>query len=196
MNRNKIANIILCCLVLGIFLIAARPSKESNRQNHCYSLLSPVNQNSDDFSQVVETKCFNSFTESLLAATKGRVQLDSSIQPEEVTENLLNDYAGNNLTDLQVVIGIDWDYSNFAGSSYTWVVSGSGCSSSVQYRVSSMPSGWDNRVSSARAYSNCNYYYHYQNTNQEGSSVVCNTECSTMGSLDNATSSEKWTYTP
>jgi len=196
MNRKKIFYYSLACLVLAIFLIAATPGAESNRQNHCYSLLSPINENSGDFSQVLESKCFDSFSESIRAATKGRVQLDHTIQPEAVTEYMLNGGAEKDLADVQVVIGIDWDYTNFAGSSYTWVVSNNGCSSSIQYSISSMPAGWDNRVSSARAYSNCNYYYHYQNTNYGGSSVVCNTECSTMGSLDNATSSEKWTYIP
>lgn len=196
MNRKKVFFFSLGGLVLAIFLIASTPGAESNRQNHCYSLLSPINENSGDFSQVLESKCFDSFSESIRAATKGRVQLDHTIQPEAVTEDMLNDGVEIDMTDVQVVIGIDWDYTSFAGSSYTWVVSNNGCSNSIQYSISSMPAGWDNRVSSARAYSNCNYYYHYQNTNQEGSSVVCNTECSTMGLLDNATSSEKWTYAP
>jgi hypothetical protein len=151
-------------------------------------LLTPVDENHGSFSQIIETKCFNSFSESIYAATRGRVQLDSSIRPEDVTEGVLDaDDEGDKLTALQVVIGIDWDYENFSSSSYTWVVISSGCSSTVRYRVSSMPSGWDNRVSSARAYSNCNNFYHYQDTNHEGSSMVCNTTgCSTMGSLNNA----------
>jgi hypothetical protein len=58
-----------------------------------------------------------------------------------------------------------------------------------------MPSGWDNRVSSARGFSNCNYYYHYQNTAYGGTSIACHTECASMGTLDNDTSSERWTVT-
>ena len=123
MNRKKIFFFSLGGLVLAIFLIASTPGAESNRQNHCYSLLSPVNKNSGDFSHVLESKCFDSFSESIQAATKGRIQLDHTIQPEAVTEYMLNGGAEKDLADVQVVIGIDWDYTNFAGSSYTWVVS-------------------------------------------------------------------------
>jgi hypothetical protein len=197
MKWNKIILYSLGCLAFVFFLTAASSQKASDSQNHCYALLSPVNPNSGEFSQILETKCFDSFSESLGAATKGRVQLDSSISPENVTEDILNDNIEKKLTDLQIVIGIDWDNSSFSGSSYIWVVSNGGCSNSVQYSVSSMPTGWDNRVSSARAYSPCNYFHHYQNTSHGGSSLICNTiGCSSMGLLNNATSSEKWTYTP
>ena len=145
---------------------------------------------------IIKSDCFDNFADSISAATNGRVLLNHSARPNEVTNEILNSNNGLSSLSSQVVIGIDWDDTNFGGSSNTWTVSGSGCSNSVKYSASSMPSGWDNRVSSARGYSGCNYYYHYQDTNYGGSSVVCNTECATMGSLDNATSSEKWSYTP
>jgi len=187
-------------LVAGLFLIpfltAADFIGTNNIKQHCYALIAPIAEGNNGSSRIIKSECFDNFADSIDAATNGRVQLDRSTRPEEVTDEILNSSNGVSSPSSQVVIGIDWDSTNFAGSSYTWVVSGSGCSSSTQYSVSSMPSGWDNRVSSARGYSNCNYFYHYQNTSSGGSSVVCNTECSSMGSLDNATSSEKWTYTP
>lgn len=187
---------LLAGLFLALFLTAAR-STETNNKQYCYALIAPNVEGSNGSSRIIKTECFDNFADSIYVATNGRVQLDHSTRPEEVTNEDLNFNNGlNSSLSSQVVIGIDWDSTNFAGSSYTWVVSGSGCSSSTQYSVSSMPSGWDNRVSSARGYSNCNYFYHYQNTSYGGSSVVCNTECSSMGSLNNATSSEKWTYTP
>jgi hypothetical protein len=186
-------------LLIGLFLVflltAARPVGEHNKL-HCYALIGPIEKNGNGSSRIIKKECFANFADSIRAATNGRVQLNSSTQPETVTDEILNFSSGEVSPSSQVVIGIDWDNTNFGGSSYTWVVSGSGCSSSTQYSVSSMPSGWDNRVSSARGYSNCNYFYHYQNTSYGGTSVVCNTDCSSMGSLDNATSSEKWTYTP
>jgi hypothetical protein len=113
-----------------------------------------------------------------------------------MTESILNNVGSGALSTPNIVIGIDWVSSNYTSSSYTWVVSNTGCTSTTSYSVSSMPSGWDNTVSSAKAYSNCNYFTHYQNTNFGGSNVVCNTECSSMGSMDNSTSSEKWTLNP
>lgn len=195
MNKKSGLLLLLGGFFLILFLTAARPTGTNNKQ-HCYALIAPIEEDGNGSSRIIKKECFANFADSIYAATNGRVQLDRSIQPDEVTNEALNSNNGVNSSSSQVVIGIDWDSTNFAGSSYTWVVSGSGCSSSTQYSVSSMPSGWDNRVSSARGYSGCNYFYHYQNTNFGGSSLVCNTECATMGSLDNATSSEKWACTP
>jgi hypothetical protein len=196
MNKKSNLLYLFVGLFLALFLTAANSSGINNNGLHCYALIAPIVEGNDGSSRIIKSECFDNFADSIYAATNGRVQLNSSTQPETVTNESLNSSNGVSLPSSQVVIGIDWDNTNFAGSSYTWVVSGSGCSTSTQYSVSSMPSGWDNRVSSARGYSNCNYFYHYQNTNYAGSSAVCNTECSSMGSLDNATSSEKWTYTP
>lgn len=195
MNKKSGLLLLLGGFFLILFLTAPRPTGTNNKQ-HCYALIAPIEEDGNGSSRIIKKECFANFADSIYAATNGRVQLDRSIQPDEVTNEALNSNNGVNSSSSQVVIGIDWDSTNFAGSSYTWVVSGSGCSSSTQYSVSSMPSGWDNRVSSARGYSGCNYFYHYQKTNFGGSSLVCNTECATMGSLDNATSSEKWACTP
>lgn len=183
----------LGCLVIALLLIAANTSPESVNSKHCYALISPADENSGSTSQILETACFDTFSQAIGAATLGRVELDPSITPEDVSDAMLAAGGVGLLPAIQVVIGIDWDYTNFGGSSYTWVANDYGCSSSIQYGVTTMPSGWDNRVSSARGYSNCNYYYHYQNTSYGGASIVCHTECSSMGSMDNDTSSERWT---
>lgn len=196
MNKKSNLLYLLVGLFLVLFLTAAKSSGINNNGQHCYALIAPIAEGNDGSSGIIKSECFDNFADSIYAATNGRVQIDRSTQPGEVSNEILNSSNGLSSPSSQVVIGIDWDSTNFGGSSNTWAVSGSGCSSTVQYSASSMPSGWDNRVSSARGYSGCNYFYHYQNTNFGGSSIVCNTECATMGSLDNATSSEKWSYTP
>jgi hypothetical protein len=196
MNKKSNLLYLLAGLFLVLFLTAASSTETNNNKQYCYALIAPIEGGNNGTSRIIKSDCFDNFADSISAATNGRVLLNQFARPNEVTNELLNSNNGLSSLSSQVVIGIDWDITNFGGSSYTWVVSGSGCSSSTQYSVSSMPSGWDNRVSSARGYSNCNYFNHYQNTNYGGSSVTCNTECASMGSLDNATSSEKWTYTP
>jgi hypothetical protein len=183
--------------VLLVFGVAASyPANIAPKETHCYSLLSPADGTGIKTSQILKTECFDSFSKSMRAATRGRVQLDAAVQPEDLTEAQLNPVEVEKSANAQVVIGVDWDYANYAGSTYIWVVTTNGCSDSVFYSVSSMPAGWNDRVSSAKAYSNCNYFYHYQDSNFGEPSTVCNTECATMGSLDNATSSEKWLKNP
>ncbi len=196
MKTNKLLIITIGCLLLIFFLTAANSDDDNSYINgrHCYSLLSPISDNSSE-STIIKSACFDTFTEAISYATRGRVVLDPSVRPEQITDELLERMEEPGTPGAQVVIGIDWDYTYYGGSSYTWVVSLSGCSPTVQYQVSSMPSGWNDRVSSARAYSNCSFY-HYKDINYNGSYIACDPDCSTMGSLDNATSSEKWIYSP
>ena len=194
MGHIKSISFIILNLAITLTLIAANASPESTHSKHCYALLSPAGENSGSASQILETACFDTFSQSVKAATLGRVELDPSVLPQDVTDEMLNANESVSLFAVQVVIGIDWDYTNYGGSSYIWVANDYGCSTSIQYGVTTMPSGWDNRVSSAKGYSNCNYYYHYQNTNYSGTSIGCHDACSSMGSLDNDTSSERWTY--
>ncbi|HVP20553.1 MAG TPA: hypothetical protein VMS73_01700 [Anaerolineaceae bacterium] len=185
---------IIGSLITALALIAANTSPETTNPKHCYALISPVDENSGGASQMLESACFDTFSQAIKAATQGRVELDQSITPADVTDAMLNTSENGSLPASQVIIGIDWDYTNYGGSSNIWAANDYGCSSSIQYGVTTMPSGWDDRVSSARGYSNCNYYYHYQNTSYGGAFIVCHTGCSSMGSLDNDTSSERWTY--
>ena len=187
---------IIGSLIIALALIAATTNSVITNPKHCFALISPADGNSGGVSQILETACFSTFAQAIEAATHGRVKLDPSMVPQDVTKAMINSDEGVITSATQVVIGIDWDYTIFGGNSYTYVANDYGCSSSIQYGITTMPSGWDNRVSSARGYSNCNYYYHYQNTNYGGTSIACHTSCSSMGTLDKDTSSERWAYTP
>mgnify|MGYP001577127993 CR=1 FL=1 len=195
MNRNRLFGIVVIFIV-SFFLTGSTTFTEQG--SHCYAVITPVNTESDEYSQVTEIKCFDSFSDSIYAATQGHVQLEKIVHPESVTDEILNYGNGENTLDSQIVIGIDWDYSGYWGASYTWVsTSGTGCTSTISFNRPTMPSNWDNRVSSARGYSGCNYFYHYANTNFGGASIACSTSgCSSMGAINNATSSEKWRYNP
>ena len=138
MNNKSSLLLLLGGLFLVLFLTAASPTEINNNGQHCYALIAPIEEGSNGSSRVIKAECFDNFGDSISAATNGRVQLNSSIQPEAVTDEILNFYSGGVSPSSQVVIGIDWDNTNFGGSSYTWVVSGSGCSSSTQSSVSPM----------------------------------------------------------
>ena len=138
MNKKRNFLYLFAGLFLALFLTAASPTGINNSGQHCYALIAPIEEGGNGSSRVIKAECFDNFGDSIYAATNGRVQLNSSIQPEAVTDEILNFYSGGVSPSSQVVIGIDWDNTNFGGSSYTWVVSGSGCSSSTQSRVSPM----------------------------------------------------------
>lgn len=90
MNSNKRFFYFLFSLILAFSLVAATPAKAITKKNHCYALISPIAGDSQNFSQILETACFDTFPEAINAATKGRVQFNSSITPKNVTNEMLN----------------------------------------------------------------------------------------------------------
>jgi hypothetical protein len=172
--------------------------QEERSSSHCVAYLSPIVPGDGKDSDVTLIGCYDSFSEAINIATEGTVTLAEGIKPSQVTDELLNSLAmGSNFTP--VITGIDYDGAYFVDSSeepgdtFTWTAE-QGCSSTIGYIANAMPTGWDNRVGSARSYSGCNKNGHYANTNRGGSSITCNPgiTCETMGILDNSTSSEDW----
>jgi hypothetical protein len=88
-------------------------------------------------------------------------------------------------------ISIDYDSSGFTGTTLTWTVANSAGCNGYNYSAASMPSGWNDRVSSSHSYNGCANNDHYHDTNFLGAGIVCT--CSTMGTMNNQTSSETWT---
>ncbi len=141
--------------------------------------------------------CFNTFQEALSYATDGRVQVSADFKPTDLTDAILsqglNQFGPDTVTG-STVIGIDWTGTNYSGSPLISNVDNpDGCSQGSWYHLNSMPSGWDNVISSAKAYQGCNHSYHYENIDLGGSILDCGTACGSMGAMDNATSSIAWT---
>jgi hypothetical protein len=89
------------------------------------------------------------------------------------------------------LISTDYDAASFTGTSLTWTVSNtSGCNGGFQYSAASMPSGWNDRVSSSKSAHGCATNRHFHDGSFGGSGINCT--CTTMGTMSNQTSSETW----
>jgi len=192
-KRYSVGLAVVGVVVISLITAFFGP-KLVEKETHCYAMLSPVDTNSKDFSNVLESGCFDSFAESIQAATDGKVFLDPKLDPKDLTEEMINPEGASSIIapDTITVIGIDYKNASFGGSSYTWTITGVGCTDSISFGVGSMPSGWDNVVSSARSYANCNHYYHWENQHNSGVVLDCVTSCATMGVMNDQTSSEQW----
>ncbi len=157
-------------------------------RQHCVVQIEPL-QPGQTASKASEPVCFDNFSDAIFAATGGTVRLPLSIEPGKVTEDMLVPPGPLSST----VVGIDYSESNFSGSTLTWTTSNpNGCFDGSVYVAPSMPSGWANVVSSARSYQGCAHYYHYDYPNYGDPVIDCGYSCSTMGSMDNQTESERW----
>ncbi|HLB47906.1 MAG TPA: hypothetical protein VJL59_12935 [Anaerolineales bacterium] len=158
-------------------------SDRSAPERHCVILIEPL-QPGQQASVASEPVCFARFPDAIYAATGDTVRLAPAVRPADVTQDMLAPAS-------TTVISIDYANSNFQGSTLVWVANNSvGCNTGYSYSAPTMPSGWNDVVSSAQTYGGCNNNPHYEHTNYGGAVLTCT--CSTMGVMDNATSSEKW----
>lgn len=124
-----------------------------------------------------QVDCFPTFAEAISFVTGGGIEVDS---PAELTRAVAS--GGEFAAAASVLLGIEYTGSGYSGSS------GSGCGSSTTYGFPSMPSGWNNVISSARSYSGC-WSTHYDGTSYTGTRRTCPGACSSMGTMNNRTSS-------
>lgn len=154
---------------------------------HCVIEIDPLRPG-ESVSQMHPIGCFATFSEAIAAATGDEIQLPADVDPTEITPEMLAPAQSN------IVVGIDYINPNFGGQSVTWETAHTpGCSDGSTYGTPNMPSSWNDVVSSAHSYAGCNHYYHYEHTYWTGSVRDCGGSCATMGVMDNATSSERWT---
>jgi Peptidase inhibitor family I36 len=131
--------------------------------------------------------CYATFSAAIKAATGGRVTLPATAKPGSVTPAMID--AWNAAPATTFVLSIDYKDANFGGGSLTWTQS-SDCG---KFQAASMPSGWNDVVSSLVTGTNCANSL-YQNVRFGGTrlDVSKNTSRSGLGSFNDLTSSQKW----
>jgi hypothetical protein len=134
--------------------------------------------------------CYASFAASIRAATLGRVRLPASARPGTITLAEINAAGSPAATAATTyVLAIDFQNSNYGGVSLAWYQSAK-CGS---YYASSMPSGWNDVVSSVIAYNGCATTL-FKNASFAATSypVAKNGSASSLGSFNDAASSQTW----
>jgi hypothetical protein len=177
-----LAVMLLAIAITGVVTAAAPAAAGGN----CVVRIDPL-QRGQQSSHVSQPQCFATFAEAIAAATGGAVHLSPSVKPSQLTQAMLG------VTPYTTtVIGVDYVDSNYGGNSLTWTSTSGGCTSTQSFQASSMPSGWNDVVSSALSYQNCNTYWHFQDSGFGGAQLDCGPSCATMGVMNDQTSSEKW----
>jgi hypothetical protein len=186
--RHARAAVVLLASTLGCsFAILPSSASAQPAARHC------VAQPSATPGQPPAMQCFSTFAAAISAATDGVVQLSASTPVGPLpdwaitADSAVATHSAGPLTS--VILSIDYTGTNESGSSLTWVKS-TGCGS---YSASSMPTGWNDVVSSVSNFNGCGTTL-YQNTSFSGStfSVAVNATATTLGSFNRQASSQKW----
>lgn len=138
--------------------------------------------------------CFSTFSDSIRFATSGAVQLP--VGANAVTQAQLDaGYARAAASDIVVqvvVIGVSYDGTGNSGASRTHTRA-SGCDSdSGREWWGDLPDDWNDRISSAVAFSGCTgrYYEHTVNANTGGGATVLTPWSG--GAMNNRSSFIEW----
>ena len=145
-------------------------------ERHCVVWIAPTNGAAP--SKVSNMRCFTQRSRAVRVA-RGR-------PPKGFP-----DPATGVLPQASTLISTDFDGGGMSGDTLTWTVSNpNGCNGGFDYSAASMPSGWRDRVSSSQSAHGCASNIHFHNRNFGGAAITCT--CSTMGAMNNQTSSETW----
>lgn len=136
------------------------------------------------------TQCFPTFSQAIEFATDGRVRLAQGATLDDADKELTAIAQLPGATSY--VIGVEYKDVNFGGASTTFAAPNNCTNYSFWWNT--MPSGFDNVISSAKAYSYCTHSNHYENTYASGAVKDCGTGCSYIGdAMNDRTSSITWT---
>jgi hypothetical protein len=162
---------------------AARPDAHA-RHHHRYCVAEATRAGS---TRVPAMACYHSFARSVRVATSGRVRLPASATPRSVTPDELN--AGAITPNTSYVLSIDYQNSNYGGNTFVWYQS-SKCGS---FQSASMPTGWNDVVSSVKAESGCATTLFWNNNfGSPTYPITKNGSAASLGVFNDETSSQSW----
>lgn len=185
----KRAGLVLSATCLGLALVptvvaSAAPSEAGN----CVARALPSGS-----SATPTVKCFATFSSAITYATDGKVHLRNAARARFVSESEMSGATAATVNptgaNTRYVLTIDYVDANFQGNTLTWYQSAK-CGS---FASGSMPSGWNDVVTSLVNYSGCAstlfWNIHFGQPTyltHVGASVA------RLGSFNDRTSSQDW----
>lgn len=177
---NKVFLVGAAVTLTTLATVASASAAPTSAGTHCAAKALPAGSTAH-----AQVHCFSTFAESIAFATAGRVHLSNAANSRSVSAAELNQAS----PAANYVLSIDYMNAGFSGATFTWYQS-SPCGN---YQASSMPSGWNDVISSVAAYSGCATTL-YWNTGfgQPTYLIGVDGSASSLGSFNDQTSSQKW----
>jgi hypothetical protein len=182
------AAVVVTAGVLAVPAVAqAAPStiaREQARGSHCVVALSAGT--AAKRSVVKDYRCFTTLSQAVAYASGGEVKLGARSSLSSADSALRRRSSASSAP----VLGIEYNEDNFGGTSLTLTGSGgSGCYGGTEYSFANLGTyGWNDKIESARSYSNC-VAVHYKNSGLSGASASVFGSKGDFGSLSNEISS-------
>jgi len=180
MRRNSISLLSAVVLVLLPAATAGANASAPSSQRHCVATAGLTGRTAPE-----PMRCYQTFGAAINAATGGRVNLRNASSSRKISRAEIE--TASPLTVF--ILAIDYHDANFTGSTLTWQQS-TACGF---YQAGSMPSGWNDVISSVDDFSGCaNTLYHDSNFGGSTFRIGVNGSAASLGSFNDQTSSQKW----
>jgi hypothetical protein len=175
---------------LSLLLAAPAEAGTKNEEPHCVAFLVPIAPKTEEgviSATLEEGGCFPTFEAALEAGTGGQVALPEGTSPADLTQSFL-DSAVTAAT--QVLLGTEYDTTNFLGASKSYFAS-SGCASTT-WQVSNVGATWNDRFESGKGFGTCDHNRKFEHADFGGAVVLCTPNCGTYGVLRDEITSLRW----
>jgi hypothetical protein len=182
MKKTLRRALLLSVVLMLVTPVAANAASSSGKQQHCIVQAQAVGTTGQS-----TVRCYATFAAAIKAATSGRVNLRNATTSREVSSTELSEGPYSTLSTY--ILSVDYHDANYSGSTLV-IYQSAPCG---YYQSSSMPSGWNDVVSSVIDHSGCATTL-YQNSNFGGAvyRIGVNGSAASLGSFNDQTSSQKW----
>ena len=192
LSRSRSVLVLAASLSLLLMTVVAAKSPSysvAGTGGHCVAHLEYVTPGGPEAS-VTKEKCFTSFAEAVRFAT-GRTDIPDGVKPTDLTEEMIRPPADRGV-EATYLLGIDFDASGYSGESKLWQASAS-CVGHNWQVYTLVGTGWNDRISSAQGWSECDIFKHWENPGYDGAVRTCSPDCSYIGdAMNDRTSSLQW----
>jgi hypothetical protein len=191
-RRSALSMVSVVVVAAGIFAAPAAAQAASStiaheqaRGSHCVVSLSAGS--AAKISVVTDYRCFQTLSKAVTFASGDTVELSTRASAAAADSALRR--RGTS-TSIAPVLGIEYNEDGFGGSSLTLTGSGgTGCYGGTEYTFANLGTyGWNDKIESARTYSNC-VGAHYKNSGLSGTSTSVYGSKADFGNLSNQISS-------
>lgn len=175
-------------LLATIFVVAgvAHPA-EAEVGEHCSYRLVPISSEGVVTSAELDLiGCYGTYAEALEEGSGGTLDVAQSVTPLTLSEA-----PSPATTAPDVLIGTEWDGSNFLQASNSYFASET-CSAQNTWQVSWVGATWNDRFQSGKGFGGCDSNKKFEHVDFGGAVRTCTPNCADYATLANEVSSLRW----
>jgi hypothetical protein len=182
---NRLGRILV---IAGVLVGIAQPAGADTGGGHCVFHLVPLERIGSVVNADLElVGCFATYEQALEAGVGQAIDFENVVTPQTVTDEAMASAAGAT----SVVIGTEYDNSNFTGESASYTAA-STCTSATIWQVPNVGAYWNDRFQSGKGFGGCDTNRKFQHESFGGAVRVCTPNCGDYGTLSNQVTSLRW----